>query len=345
MPVPLIAAGVGAAASIGGSVLAAKSAKKATSKAVAAQTAGNDAALEAQLLAQERALTAQREMQQLTLDAQSKNSQEAIAAQTKAAEENRALYGEMYDSNFNVLAPYSAMGLYAAQHRNALLGLPTAAAAAPGTPGPMTGGSGVALPQANIDQKQAFENFLGSTGYQFQLGEGLDAVENSFRISSLDSGAAKKAAVDYANNVSRSYFSDYMGLLGQQQGMGLSAGQSIAGVGNNYAANMAGQNNALANSITGINSNYTNALSGLNMNLANAIGGAALNSGNAIASNALNNSNLIGNAALANAGTNNALYGSIASSIGQAAGAWGASSYKPLASTFGGGGGLGYGFY
>lgn len=142
-----------------------------------------------------------------------------------------------------------------------------------------------------IDYEKAFKQYLDSAGYKFQLGEGQDAINHALRLSSVDSGAAVKAAAKYANNLSTQFFNNYMGLLGQQQGMGLGAASAIAGQGSQYAANMANANNA---------------------------------TGNALASGAIGQGNL----ALAMGANQAAMYGNIANALGNAAGQiWAPSSY------------------
>lgn len=111
---------------------------------------------------------------------------------------------------------------------------------------------------STTDAQGAFNNYLNSTGYQFQLGEMNKGANAQFRAAgALDSGAAVKAAQDRAQNMGTSYFNNYLALLGNQQGVGLSAASAAAGVGQNYA----------------------NAASNINQNNANALGNLALAKG------------------------------------------------------------------
>jgi hypothetical protein len=162
--------------------------------------------------------------------------------------------------------------------------------AAPTPADPATPATPAATPQQ--DYGNAFQNYLDSTGYQFQLGEGLKGLSFAKRLGSLDSGDTIKSAITYNQNMGKSYFNDYLGQLGQQQGLGLGAASAIAGQGSQYAANMANSNNA---------------------------------SGNALANGAISR----GNMALANGANSANMWGNIASGIGTAVGSiWRPSSYS-----------------
>lgn len=107
--------------------------------------------------------------------------------------------------------------------------------------------------------QNAFDIFRNSTGYQFRLGQGMDAINGGYAgAGTLQSGAALKAINDYGQNMASQEFGNYLGYLGNQQGVGLSGGSALAGVGQNFA-----------NSLTAINDNR-----------ASAIGNAALVRGN-----------------------------------------------------------------
>lgn len=109
-----------------------------------------------------------------------------------------------------------------------------------------TGGGQTAQEAANA----AFDIFRNSTGYQFRVNEGQDAMNSGFGASgTLQSGAALKALDDYRQNMASNEFGNYMSYLGNQQGVGLSAGSALAGVGQNYANSMAANNNNAASAI------------------------------------------------------------------------------------------------
>lgn len=81
--------------------------------------------------------------------------------------------------------------------------------------------------------QQGFENYLGSTGYQFQLGEGLRALTAGAATKGLtNSGAAMKSANKYGQGLASNYFNNYLQQLGGLGTMGLQAGGLISGAGN-----------------------------------------------------------------------------------------------------------------
>lgn len=113
--------------------------------------------------------------------------------------------------------------------------------------GVQTAGGGQTAQQA---AESAFDIFRNSTGYQFRVNEGQDSLNSGFGASgTLQSGAALKALDDYRQNMASNEFGNYMGYLGNQQGVGLSAGSALAGVGQNYANSMAMNNNNAASAI------------------------------------------------------------------------------------------------
>lgn len=80
--------------------------------------------------------------------------------------------------------------------------------------------------------QQGFQNYLGSTGYQFQLGEGMRGLTaNNATKGLLNSGAAMKGAQQYGQGLASNYFSNYLSQLGGLGTMGLQAGGLISGAG------------------------------------------------------------------------------------------------------------------
>ena len=114
--------------------------------------------------------------------------------------------------------------------------------------------------------QNAFNNYLNSAGYQFQLGEMNKAANAQFaKAGALDSGAAVKSAQDRAQNLGTGFFNNYLALLGNQQGVGLSGASAVAGVGQGYANNVTNLNTANANAIANgamAKANNTNSLLG-----------------------------------------------------------------------------------
>ena len=106
------------------------------------------------------------------------------------------------------------------------------------TVGANTGGENAA--QA---QQAAFDRFRNSTGYQFRLNEGLDAVNSGWAGSGLlQSGAALRAINEYGQNFASNEFGNYLNALANQQAVGAGAASSSAGVSQNFA-NMATNSN------------------------------------------------------------------------------------------------------
>ena len=128
--------------------------------------------------------------------------------------------------------------------------------------------NGVASAVTPVTARNAFDNYLNSTGYKFQLGEANKNANSMLAATgALDSGAAVKSAQDRGQNIATGFFNNYLGLLGNQQGVGLSGASAIAGVGQNYAnsmGNLYGQNSQNAWNTANAKVNNTNdLLSGL----------------------------------------------------------------------------------
>lgn len=95
--------------------------------------------------------------------------------------------------------------------------------------------------------KSAFDKYKESAGYTFGWDEGMRALNTGLASRGmLESGAAQKAALRYGQDYSRGYFKDYLGLLSNQQGVGLSAAGAQAGVSTGYANSVSSNNNAAA---------------------------------------------------------------------------------------------------
>lgn len=203
----------------------------------------------------------------------------AAKQSAQQASEDRALQERTYAKNEANLTPFMARGNAAGDAINALLGLGAAPAAvgnAPaGTPGALnyydgdiSGLSPLHAAFARIGQQQpalpapapaapaknaaqaaseAYEIFKQSTGYQTRLDEGYRGINSAYAAKgTLQSGAALKSALRYGQDYASNEFGNYLGYLGNQQGVGLSGASALAGVGQNYANSMSaiGQNNA-----------------------------------------------------------------------------------------------------
>lgn len=152
-----------------------------------------------------------------------------------------------------------------------LPGAPSGNPAAPGMPQP----TNALAPAQNA--ANPFGQYIANSDFAFKFGEGSNAINHGLASAgSINSGAAQKAMERYRQNLQAGYRNEYMGYLGQQQGVGLSGASALAGVGQNYAGMVgannqnAGDNAANAALMRGAaNSNMFNGIAG---NLGNALG-------------------------------------------------------------------------
>lgn len=141
----------------------------------------------------------------------------------------------------------------------------------PGRSLPTAGGSqgmpGAPQQTSTEAARAAFDQFRNSTGYQFRLGQGMDAVNSGYAgAGTVKSGAAMKAINDYGQNMASGEFANYMGMLGNQQALGANAASAQAGVSQNMGnslANIAMQkgDNAANAALAKGSSGFGNALS------------------------------------------------------------------------------------
>lgn len=130
-------------------------------------------------------------------------------AANKAAKlaDKRLVEGRDYAINQSGLTPAAQAGTQATNTQAGLLGI---------------GGD----PQQS---KAAFDNYLNSTGYRFQLDQGEKAITGSAAAKGLlKSGATAKALTKYGQNIGSSYFNDYLNQTGNVANRGLSASDSLA---------------------------------------------------------------------------------------------------------------------
>ena len=201
----------------------------------------------------------------LGASASKKASKSAANAQLEAAAQNNALTREIYDKNYKNLSPWMTRGNTAGGAVNALLGL---------------GGDPTA-------QRNAFDTFRDSTGYQFRMGEGMNALNSGYAARGmLNSGAAQKAAMRYGQDYASGEFGNYLSALNSQNQTGFAAGSALAGVGQNMANNISANNQSAADArsnaaiASGVaNSNMYagigNALGNLSSNVASSFGGGS----------------------------------------------------------------------
>jgi hypothetical protein len=119
----------------------------------------------------------------------------------------------------------------------------------------------------------AFQNYLNSTGYKFQLEEGQKAVTtNAATRGVLNSGATLKALTQYGQNLASTTFNNYLNQLGSLAGQGIQAGQLVGGAaqgaGTQTAAYQAGAGEARGAGTAGaagiVGGGVSNALSNIN---------------------------------------------------------------------------------
>lgn len=153
--------------------------------------------------------------------AQKNATKQATQAAQRATDQNIALQQEIRTENRGILTPFVDVGNKASGALNSLLY---------GNDG---GASLAALESA--------------PGYQFRLDQGQRSLNSGWAARGmLNSGAAQKAILKFGQDYASNEYGNRFNQLAQQQGVGLSAGNALAGVGTNFANSVSSQNNALA---------------------------------------------------------------------------------------------------
>ena len=149
----------------------------------------------------------------------------ALGAAKDAHAQNAALFRDMFGKAEGWLSPWMSRGNTAGDAYMALLGF--------GDPG-----AGAA----------AFDRYLDSTGYKFQLGQGVDALNtNAANRKLLNSGANLKAVSNYGQEMGRQYFDSYLGKLAAPQQYGFSAASALSELAGKFSEMGMNNNNTLAN--------------------------------------------------------------------------------------------------
>jgi hypothetical protein len=143
-------------------------------------------------------------------------------AQQTAAENNQVATG-VYQTNTANEQPFVNTGQSANSGLANLLGL--------------NGASGTAA------QTGAFDNYLNSTNYQFQLGQGENAVKTA-NAPDFNSGATAKALNNYAQGQAGSALGGYESELGGLSTTGANSAGTLGQLGVDEAAQVASNNNA-----------------------------------------------------------------------------------------------------
>lgn len=108
----------------------------------------------------------------------------------------------------------------------------------PSSDGTVFGGS-----QQSVNPGQAFDAFRNSTGYNFRLDQGQNALNSGYAGAGLvRSGAALQGLNDYSQNMASAEFNNWLGALEGASNRGLGAASAQAGVGQSYANNVSNLN-------------------------------------------------------------------------------------------------------
>ena len=139
---------------------------------------------------------------------------EAAQLYQQAGQNAQNINQQVYQTNEGNLNPYINMGTQAQTALQNLEGL---------------NGTGAESKQAN-----AYNDFLNSTNYQFQLGQGENAIKYA-GAPALNSSATAKSLNNYAQSTAQGALGSYLGLLGNQGSQGLSAAGTLGSLGQQYA--------------------------------------------------------------------------------------------------------------
>ncbi|MES2904552.1 MAG: hypothetical protein V4696_10240 [Pseudomonadota bacterium] len=258
----LIAAGIGAAASIGGAALSSSAQKKAANKASATEAqnsaanialarenyANNSARLDPYSQTGMRAGGVLGDMLGIgpNTDGQYGGSGVGADGVDWVAYVNDPLNSDaLADRNANQpgtsLSDYGKWHYTADGSRRSLE--PYTRQLSPDNPRSIEGGTGIA-PGGN-GALSAFDTFRNSTNYQFRLNEGNKALNQGYAARGmLESGAAQKGIAEYSQNFAGNALGEYQQLLAQQQQVGLGAASALAGVGQNMTNSVMASNSA-----------------------------------------------------------------------------------------------------
>lgn len=233
---------------------------------------------------------------------QSGAAKSAAAGQQSAATEAAVLQQNQFNSTKESLAPFVSVGQTAAENLSNLTGT-------------NVGGNPLTAPLTAPFQP-TMAQLAATPGYQFTLGQGELATQNSFAAQGLGtSGAAVKGAANYAEGLAsttyQQQFQNYLtqnqqiyGMLSGQAGLGETAAAGVGALGQSAASNTG---NALtAGAAAGAAGTVGSASA-----VSNALGGVSSAGSSALLLNALT-----GNAGLFGGGGGNALTGgNVASGI------------------------------
>lgn len=138
---------------------------------------------------------------------------------------------------------------------------------------------------------QAFQNYENSTGHQFRLQTGTNALQTSAAAQGLlKSGATLKALDQYGQNLGTGDFQGYLANLAGQQGVGTNASALTANAGgqlvNQISSNNDSQASATANAALASAANTNQLISSANNALAYTLGRSSYGGSNNAGMNA-----------------------------------------------------------
>jgi hypothetical protein len=270
MPPLLIAAGIGAVGAIGGAVISSHGASKAADAASQASQANN--AVQRQIYQQN---TANETPFMDRGNAAGGQINDLLGLGGHAAVPATPTYGGYGGGGGG---GYGGNGGYGGGGRNNGYGDGHGNIQGYNDPGQVgaVGTPAVSAQSAQDAAGNAFNQFTNSDGYQFRLGQGTNAVNTNMALrGSLGSGAAAKELLQYGQGEASNEFGKYVGMLQNQQGVGLSAANALAGIGTDYAKGISSNNNnaasAAGNAAMSSSNAFGNAFSSIGGNIANAV--------------------------------------------------------------------------
>lgn len=124
----------------------------------------------------------------------------------------------------------------------------------------------IGINPVTAETTNAFNKYLDSTGYKFQLGEGQDAITSAMSQKGLrNSGATAKALTKYGQNLASTTFNNFLNTLGGAQNTGINAATTIGnagtGAGSSAAPYVMAGGNAWAQGVSGALGGAANVIS------------------------------------------------------------------------------------
>ena len=179
-------------------------------------------------------------------------SSNASHVAANAAAQNNALQSQIYTQNSANEQPYIQSGDTANTALQGFLGL---------------GGDPAA-------SQKALNQYLNSTGYQFNLNQGLEAAQqNKASAGMLNSGSTLKALDQYGTGLADQYGQQYEQNLSEVANRGANSANALAGQGQSYANAVSSNNNSAATTSANAGLVGANSVNSLIGNALSAYGG------------------------------------------------------------------------